>query len=96
MIEEKKMLEIAEKEGWSLGKKLLDVEKNTKKVKANIYELRRCRTPTDFIEALNNLQLKADFKFSREFLELTQEKRDAFKDWKAYFLIGMANSCVEG
>jgi hypothetical protein len=96
MLEEKEILEIAEKEGWLLGKKLLDIEKDTEKVKASIYELRRCRSPTDFMETLNYLQLKADFKFSKDFLNLTREKRSAFKDWKAYFLIGMANSCVEG
>jgi hypothetical protein len=96
MLEEKEMLEIGEREGWLLGKKLLEIEKNAKKVKASIYELRRCRSPTDFMEVLNNLQLEADFKFSKEFLDLTREKRSAFKDWKAYFLIGMANSCVEG
>jgi len=93
-MEEREMLEIAEKEGWRMGTELKKIEDSTKKVVAYIYELRRCRSPTDFMECLNSLQLRAGYKFSKDFMELTKEKRDNFKSWKTYFLIGMANSIV--
>lgn len=96
LSEEREILEIAENEGWKLGSKLLQVENDPKKVKTYIYELRRCRSATDFMESLNNLQLRADWKFGEKFMKLTIEKRSKFKDWKAYFLIGMANSIVVG
>ena len=97
MTSEKEILEIAEKEGWELGKKLLKVEANDKdKVKAYIYELRRARSISDFMEKLNELQLRCEAKISLEFINLTLTHREKFKEWKAYFLIGMANSIVEG
>jgi hypothetical protein len=95
IMEEKKILEIAVNEGKTLGEKLLNVENDCDKVKGYIYELRRKRNISDFMENLNYFQLRAGHNFSQDFLNLSIEKRNSFKEWKAYFLIGMANAVCE-
>ena len=86
---EKELYEKISKQGYILGKKLLEVEGRKEKVVKYIYDLRRARQLVDFLDQVNNLQLRAEISFDERFF---RENENVFRNLKVYFLIGIANA----
>jgi len=61
-----------------------------KKIKGDLYQLRKSRTKTDFINQLNNLQFRYGIAVSKNILEGILEEVD-FEDFRAYCVLGALN-----
>jgi len=88
-MSEKELYEKISKQGYIFGRKLLEVEGRKEKVVKYIYDLRRARQPVDFLDQLNNLQLRAEISFDERSF---RENENVFRNLKVYFLIGVANA----
>jgi len=88
-MSEKELYEKISKQGYVFGKRLLEVEGRKEKVIKYIYDLRRARQLVDFLDQVNNLQLRAEISFDERSFK---ENENVFRNLKVYFLIGMANA----
>jgi len=61
-----------------------------KKIKGDLYQLRKSRTKTDFINQLNNLQFRYGIAVSKNILDGILEEVD-FEDFRAYCVLGALN-----
>lgn len=61
-----------------------------KKIKGDLYQLRKSRTKSDFLNQLNNLQFRYGIAVSKNILEGMLEEVD-FEDFKAYCVLGALN-----
>ncbi len=61
-----------------------------KKIKGDLYQLRKSRTRTDFLGQLNNLQFKYGISVSNHILDGLLEEAD-FEDFRSYCILGALN-----
>lgn len=61
-----------------------------KKIKGDLYQLRKSRTRTDFLGQLNNLQFRYGISVSNHILDGLLEEVD-FEDFRAYCILGALN-----
>ena len=88
-MSEKELFEKVSNMGYSLGKSLLQTEKDPKKAKQLAFELRRKRKLEEFLDELNLIQLHAETTIDdRPF----RENEKLFPKLKVFFLIGFANA----
>ncbi len=61
-----------------------------KKIKGDLYQLRKARTRSDFLSQLNNLQFRYGISVSKHILDGMLEEVD-FEDFRAYCVLGALN-----
>ena len=61
-----------------------------KKIKGDLYQLRKTRNKTDFLNQINNLQFRYGVSVSNRLLEGTLEEVN-FEDFRAYCILGALN-----
>jgi hypothetical protein len=87
---DKELFDEVSSEGYRLGQKLLEENKNDiKKAKSILYELRRKRKLEEFLDEINILQLTVEEEFYDKPFKDNPEK---FPKLKTFFLIGMTNA----
>ncbi len=87
---DKELFDQVSSEGYRLGQKLLEKNKNDiKKAKSILYELRRKRKLEEFLDEINILQLTVEEEFYDKPFKDNPEK---FPKLKTFFLIGMTNA----
>lgn len=87
-MNEKELFDMVSGLGYRLGKSIIKKEKNIKKAKKYIYELRRSRRLSEFLDKINHIQLDLETTIDdRPF----RENPERFEDLKSMFLIDMCN-----
>jgi hypothetical protein len=85
---EKELYDSASRQGYVLGKRFLS-EDTAKRLKAEVYELRRSRTPEEFLDKVNMIQLQTETTIDDR---LFRDNLELFKKLKVFFIIGMTNA----
>jgi len=91
----KKHIEVAVNLGRQIGGviKKEDDNKNDKRVKGDLYALRKTRTKSDFLEQLSRIQFRYNLNISNEIVNgMLDEERVSFADFKSYCLISALNT----
>ena len=65
-------------------------QEDLKKVRGDLFKLRKTRTPTDFLNQLNTLQFRYGISVSRPIQEGLINEVD-FEDFRAYCILGALN-----
>lgn len=92
-MEEKEIFDKVSKRGYAFGKQIIDEEGSRKRAKGHLYQLRRSRDLSGFLDAVNSVQTSLGLSFDqRVFLE----NKEDFNKLKSIFLISMANSIFGG
>ena len=74
-----------------VGKTSNETEKQVlKKIKGDLYQLRKTRNACDFLNQLNNLQFRYGIAVSNNILEGMLQEVD-FEDFRAYCILGALN-----
>lgn len=87
-MNERELFDIVAGLGYRLGRAIIEKENEIKKAKKYIYELRRARRLSEFLDRLNHIQIDLETVIDdRPF----RENPERFEDLKSMFLIDMCN-----
>lgn len=87
-MSEKELFDTVASLGYKLGRRIIEKEGDIKKAKKYIYELRRTRRLSEFLDRINHIQLDLETTIDdRPF----RENPERFEDLKSMFLIEICN-----